>query len=49
MVLKLKCKTLRTDDINILKAASRAGAEHTPWAYRDAKYAGVYIGVDPRY
>lgn len=28
-------------------AASRIGAEETPWAYRDAKYAGVYIGVDP--
>lgn len=27
-------------------AASRVGAEDTPWAYRDAKYAGVYIGVD---
>jgi hypothetical protein len=28
-------------------AASRVGAEDTPWAYRNAKYAGVYIGVDP--
>ncbi len=28
-------------------AASRVGEEDTPWAYRDAKYAGVYIGVDP--
>lgn len=28
-------------------AASRVGAGDTPWAYRDAKYAGVYIGVDP--
>ncbi|WP_051285094.1 FAD-binding oxidoreductase [Aequorivita capsosiphonis] len=28
-------------------AASRVGAEETPWAYRDAKYAGVYLGVDP--
>ncbi|MEH6762943.1 MAG: FAD-binding oxidoreductase [Aequorivita antarctica] len=28
-------------------AASRVGATDTPWAYRDAKYAGVYIGVDP--
>ncbi|WP_027067118.1 FAD-binding oxidoreductase [Maribacter sp. Hel_I_7] len=28
-------------------AASSVGAEDTPWAYRDAKYAGVYIGVDP--
>ena len=27
-------------------AASRVGAEDTPWAYRDAKYAGVIIGVD---
>lgn len=27
-------------------AASRVGKEETPWAYRDAKYAGVYIGVD---
>lgn len=28
-------------------AASRVGAEDTPWAYRDAQYAGVYVGVDP--
>ncbi|MCK0123909.1 FAD-binding oxidoreductase [Gelidibacter sp. F2691] len=28
-------------------AASRVGADETPWAYRDAKYAGVYVGVDP--
>ncbi len=28
-------------------AASRPGKEETPWAYRDAKYAGVYVGVDP--
>ncbi|MCZ4318999.1 FAD-binding oxidoreductase [Aequorivita viscosa] len=28
-------------------AASRVGADATPWAYRDAKYAGVYVGVDP--
>jgi len=28
-------------------AASRVGAEDTPWAYRDAKYAGVIVGVDP--
>jgi hypothetical protein len=28
-------------------AASRVGAEETPWAYRDANYAGVYVGVDP--
>ena len=28
-------------------AASRVGSEDTPWAYRDAKYAGVIVGVDP--
>ncbi len=28
-------------------AASRVGNDETPWAYRDAKYAGVIIGVDP--
>ena len=28
-------------------AASRVGSEETPWAYRDAKYAGVIVGVDP--
>ena len=28
-------------------AASRVGTEDTPWAYRGAKYAGVYVGVDP--
>ncbi|TLP79154.1 FAD-binding oxidoreductase [Maribacter sp. ACAM166] len=28
-------------------AASRVGATDTPWAYRDADYCGVYIGVDP--
>ena len=28
-------------------AASRVGAEETPWAYRNAKYACVYGGVDP--
>lgn len=27
-------------------AASRVGKEETPWAYRDAKYAGVIVGVD---
>jgi len=27
-------------------AASRVGPEETPWAYRDAKYAGVIVGVD---
>jgi FAD binding domain-containing protein/berberine-like enzyme len=28
-------------------AASRVGIAETPWAYRDAKYAGVIVGVDP--
>ncbi|MET6990623.1 FAD-binding oxidoreductase [Sediminicola arcticus] len=28
-------------------AASRVGKKDTPWAYRDAKYAGVIVGVDP--
>jgi hypothetical protein len=28
-------------------AAGRIGKEETPWAYRDAKYAGVIVGVDP--
>ena len=28
-------------------AASRVGNEETPWAYRDANYAGVIVGVDP--
>lgn len=28
-------------------AASRVGKTETPWAYRDAKYAGVIVGVDP--
>ncbi|MEB2784216.1 FAD-binding oxidoreductase [Algoriphagus persicinus] len=28
-------------------AASRIGKHDTPWAYRDAKYAGVIVGVDP--
>lgn len=28
-------------------AASRVGAEDTAWAYRDAKYCGVIVGVDP--
>jgi hypothetical protein len=27
-------------------AASRVGQEETPWAYRDANYAGVIVGVD---
>lgn len=31
----------------ITGAASRIGKEETPWAYRDAKYAGVIVGVDP--
>lgn len=30
---------------HISGAASRVGAEDTPWAYRDAKYAGVIVGV----
>ncbi len=28
-------------------AAGRIGKEATPWAYRDAKYACVIVGVDP--
>ncbi len=28
-------------------AASRVGKNETPWAYRDAKYAEVIVGVDP--
>ncbi|GGG47687.1 FAD-binding oxidoreductase [Bizionia arctica] len=28
-------------------AASRVGPTDTPWAFRDSKYAGVYVGVDP--
>ncbi len=28
-------------------AASKPGLTDTPWAYRDAKYAGVFVGVDP--
>jgi FAD/FMN-containing dehydrogenase len=27
--------------------AGRVAADATPWAYRDAKYAGVIVGVDP--
>jgi hypothetical protein len=27
-------------------AASRVGSDETPWAYRDARYAGVFVGVD---
>jgi len=28
-------------------AAARAANDATPWAYRDAKYAGVIVGIDP--
>ncbi|QYA27055.1 FAD-binding oxidoreductase [Gramella sp. MT6] len=28
-------------------AAGRISSEDTAWAYRDAKYAGVFVGVDP--
>jgi FAD/FMN-containing dehydrogenase len=28
-------------------AASRVGASDTAWAYRDAKWAGVFAGIDP--
>lgn len=28
-------------------AAGRVGKDKTPWAHRDAKYAGVIVGVDP--
>ena len=28
-------------------AAARVGADDTAWAYRDAKYGGVIVGVDP--
>lgn len=28
-------------------AAARVGDTETPWAYRNAKYAGVIVGVDP--
>ena len=31
----------------ITGAAARVGNEDTPWAYRDAKYSGVIVGVDP--
>lgn len=31
----------------ITGAASRVGQEETAWAYRDAKYSGVIVGVDP--
>ncbi len=28
-------------------AAARVRNDETPWAYRDAKYAGVIVGIDP--
>lgn len=28
-------------------AAGRVGKNDTPWVYRDAKYAGVFVGIDP--
>ncbi len=28
-------------------AVGRIGKEETPWAFRDAKYAGVIVGIDP--
>jgi hypothetical protein len=28
-------------------AVGRVGKDETPWAYRDARYAGVIVGVDP--
>ncbi len=31
----------------ITGAAARVGNEETPWAYRDANYSGVIVGVDP--
>lgn len=31
----------------ITGAAARVGAEDTAWAYRNAKYSGVIVGVDP--
>lgn len=31
----------------ITGAAAKPGNTDTPWAYRDAKYAGVIVGVDP--
>jgi FAD/FMN-containing dehydrogenase len=30
----------------ITGAAARAGKEDTPWVYRDARYAGVFVGID---
>ncbi|KUO69423.1 MAG: oxidoreductase [Lutibacter sp. BRH_c52] len=29
-------------------SASNVGKEETPWAYRDAKFAGVIVGVSPK-
>jgi len=31
----------------ITGAVSRVGKDETAWAYRDAKYAGVIVGIDP--
>jgi hypothetical protein len=31
----------------ITGAAAKVGREETPWAYRDAQYSGVIVGVDP--
>ena len=31
----------------ITGAAARVSGDATPWAYRDARYAGVIVGVDP--
>jgi FAD/FMN-containing dehydrogenase len=31
----------------ITGAAARVGSEETAWAYRDASYSGVIVGVDP--
>lgn len=28
-------------------AAGRVGKNETPWVYRNAKYAGVFVGIDP--
>jgi|TARA_B110000046_G_C12640841_1_gene252643 hypothetical protein len=28
-------------------AASSVGSEETPWAYREASYAGAIVGVNP--
>ncbi len=32
----------------ITGAAGRVPKDATPWAYRDAKYAGVIVGIDPQ-